>query len=682
MSQDLASGQILLGRYRLDRRLDEGGMSVVWAATHALTGKQVALKLLKADAAKDEATRRRMLREARAACAVIHPNVVQIHDVLELPDGSPVLVMDLLTGESLRERLHRRRSFSVGETATLLVPVISAVGTAHAAGVIHRDLKPDNIFLAQEGGRLVVKVLDFGIAKLVATGNNVSAVNALTHTGTMLGTPFYMAPEQILDEPIDHRADIWALGVILYECLVGERPTEAENVGKILKRVLTNDIEPLASKAPHLPGEITALVGRMLSQSPKDRPGSLHEVGEVLAPFAEGVAVSAFGPPTIAREVDSGETRASGPQGAKVLSPRPLHTGSELAETLMAPRPGDLPARADSGARTGTPPATSSPEVAKTLAAAGSGAPARAVSPILAAVLGALVVGAAGGGVAYFQRGKARPPYVPASASVVTTGPNGPCPAGMGLVAGGAFRMGSDDGKDDERPVHEVTVATFCLDVTEVKASDFADCMQAGTCRPADSTVRWKDISDEVRDRESVHCALYHNERGDLPMNCVSWSDADAYCRAMGRRLPTEVEWEYAAAGGATHRRYPWGEAAPGPELVNVCDTSCIAAEKAASPGRAMFDADDGAPGLASVGRYPKGAARFGMLDMAGNVWEWTASPYCTYPEHDCASQYRVFRGGGWGGKFAANLRASARMWSHPSHRYNDVGIRCARDFR
>ena len=95
-----------------------------------------------------------------------------------------------------------------------------------------------------------------------------------------------------------------------------------------------------------------------------------------------------------------------------------------------------------------------------------------------------------------------------------------------------------------------------------------------------------------------------------------------------------------------------------------------------------MFDADDGAPGLAPVGRYPKGASRFGMLDMAGNVWEWTASPYCTYPEHDCASQYRVFRGGGWGGKFAANLRASARMWSHPSHRYNDVGIRCAKDFR
>ncbi len=229
-------------------------MSVVWAGTHVTTGREVALKLLKADAAKDEPTRRRMLREARAASAVRHPNVVEIQEVLELEDGSPVLVMDLLRGESLRERLIRRAPLSVQETATLLLPVVAAVGTAHAAGIVHRDLKPENIFLAQEGGHTVVKVLDFGIAKVSAASNAHSQVNALTHTGTMLGTPYYMAPEQIVGEGIDHRADIWSLGVIVYECLIGVRPTEADNIGKILKRVLTNEIEPLSQKAPDLPG--------------------------------------------------------------------------------------------------------------------------------------------------------------------------------------------------------------------------------------------------------------------------------------------------------------------------------------------------------------------------------------------------------------------------------------------
>ncbi|MEZ4307697.1 MAG: SUMF1/EgtB/PvdO family nonheme iron enzyme [Polyangiaceae bacterium] len=251
----------------------------------------------------------------------------------------------------------------------------------------------------------------------------------------------------------------------------------------------------------------------------------------------------------------------------------------------------------------------------------------------------------------------------------------------MGHVPGGKYRMGSDDGKDDERPVHEVTLAPYCMDLTEVKASDYFDCMQQGLCRQAESTVRWMDVTDEVKERESLHCTLYQTEKKDYPMNCVSWSDADAFCKAQGKRLPTEAEWEYAAAGGNERRKYPWGSAPPAPDLANVCDRSCVEAANETS-ARPMFDADDGAPTLAPTGSYKRGASRFGMLDMAGNVWEWTASPYCTYPDHACQSQYRVFRGGGWGGKFTANLRAAARIWSHPSHRYNDVGFRCVSDLR
>ena len=659
-------------------------MSVVWAGTHLLTGKQVALKLLKADAARDEAVRRRMLREARAACAVVHPNVVQIHDVLELPDGSPVLVMDLLQGESLRERLLRRKSLSIEEAATLLLPVVSGVGTAHAAGVIHRDLKPENIFLAQEAGATRVKVLDFGIAKLVASANSISHANALTNTGTMLGTPYYMSPEQILGEAIDHRADIWSLGVILYECLVGQRPTEAENIGKILKRVLTNEIEPLSRKAPDLPKDVTSLVDRMLSQSDRDRPASLHEVSEVLGRYAQGVAPTSFGAPSTTPDVPSDEVQRADQAALAArleqASEARVTTRDGLAETLIAPGTAPPKARSTVAGRAamttpaGAPaPASSRPEPP---GGGGGGARRRRVAVI---GLGALLV--AGAGASYFfllPKGREQRPYVPATAQVAAG--SGGCPAGMALVPGGTYRMGSEDGKDDERPVHAVTVEPFCMDVTEVTAGAYQECAERGACRPPESTVRWSDITGEMKDRDSPACTGNQPNKDRLAMNCVSWEDADAFCRAAGKRLPAEAEWEFAAAGGEERRRYPWGSAPPSARLLNACDRACAELiVKQGNTQRPMLDEDDGAAQVAPVGSYPEGVSRFGMLDMAGNVWEWTASPYCTYPEHACASQYRVFRGGGWGGTLIANLRTTARMWSHPSHRYNDVGFRCVK---
>jgi serine/threonine-protein kinase len=172
VSLSFEAGAVVAGRYRLDRRIGEGGMGVVWAATHLRTQKTLALKLLRAAVAGDEDTRRRLVREARAACAVQHPNVVAIHDVVELDDGSPVLVMDLLEGESLRDRLTREGVLSLPTLAAILLPVVSAVGAAHALGIVHRDLKPENVFLAREpGGRRGVRVLDFGIAKLWLEGS-------------------------------------------------------------------------------------------------------------------------------------------------------------------------------------------------------------------------------------------------------------------------------------------------------------------------------------------------------------------------------------------------------------------------------------------------------------------------------------------------------------------------------
>ncbi len=301
MSAERSEGAILAGRFRLDRRLGEGGMGVVWAAMNTTTRRRVAIKLLKEDRTSDPNVRRRFLREGRAASAVQHPNVVEILDVLELDDGTPAMVMELLEGESLGQRLRRVRKLPLAEVAAVLVPAIAAVGTAHAHGIVHRDLKPDNIFLSRgHEDAVVVKVLDFGIAKMTVDGDHSATEGGLTGTGAMLGTPYYMAPEQLFtDETIDYRCDIWALGIILYECLSGVRPTRGENFADIVKVIATRSLVPLDTVARDLPPEIVDFVMRMLSFEKDQRPQSLREVRDVLKHYTD-VMASTFGDPVLA----------------------------------------------------------------------------------------------------------------------------------------------------------------------------------------------------------------------------------------------------------------------------------------------------------------------------------------------------------------------------------------------
>ncbi|MCA9584079.1 MAG: serine/threonine protein kinase, partial [Myxococcales bacterium] len=191
----LAVGDMIAGRYRLDRSLGRGGMGEVWAATHAVTQRTHALKVL-SDPDADEATRRRVMREARAASAVRHEHVVAVHDVVEGPGGSPVIVMDLLEGESLGDLLEREGKLPPREVVRVGLAVLSALEAAHALGIIHRDLKPDNVFLeSRSGGAPEPKLLDFGVAKLTAVDGPARATHLLTESGAMMGTPSYMAPE-------------------------------------------------------------------------------------------------------------------------------------------------------------------------------------------------------------------------------------------------------------------------------------------------------------------------------------------------------------------------------------------------------------------------------------------------------------------------------------------------------
>jgi eukaryotic-like serine/threonine-protein kinase len=270
-----ASGQVVAGRYRLERVVGEGGMGVVWAATHLVTEKPCALKFLKAARATDPKSHERLVQEARAVCRVRHPNVAPVHDVLELPSGVPFIVMDLFEGEPLSARL-RRGALTPHETAAVLVPVADAVEAIHAIGIIHRDLKPDNVFLERgQRGRVTVRVLDFGIAKRVdreeasaAREPRAPAGPSLTTTYSAVGTPSYMAPEQIDGHEVGAPADVWAIGVILFECLTGARPAR-DDAGLVDAREIERD---LTKTNLRLPASLVRFVVGALDSDPTSRP--------------------------------------------------------------------------------------------------------------------------------------------------------------------------------------------------------------------------------------------------------------------------------------------------------------------------------------------------------------------------------------------------------------------------
>jgi serine/threonine-protein kinase len=260
----LRPGMIVDGRYRLDHLLGEGGVGVVWAATHVATGNAVALKVLKS---KEPELTKRFEREARVTAAIAHACIVHIHEAFTTEEGTSVMVMDLLLGESLGRRI-QRGPLPLDETRSVLLPAISAVGTAHAVGIVHRDLKPENVFLATTG----VKVLDFGLAKIMADAT-IPTSTKLTRSGFVMGTPYYMAPEQVFaDREVDHRVDVWALGVMLYECLAGVRPIHGRSLGAVFRAITSGTIRPLTEAVPEVPRHIGALVGRMMSLDKSGRP--------------------------------------------------------------------------------------------------------------------------------------------------------------------------------------------------------------------------------------------------------------------------------------------------------------------------------------------------------------------------------------------------------------------------
>jgi serine/threonine protein kinase len=279
-------------RYRVVRLLGEGGMGAVYEVEHLGVGKRLAIKMLHAHYARQPEAVKRFAREARAAAAIGHPNIVEVIDT-GMHCAEPYMVMELLRGETLAEHLARATAITTREVCGVIGCVLSALASAHSKGIVHRDLKPENIFLAEYGGVTTVKLLDFGVSKFRSEAGTLFET---TQEGLPVGTPAYMAPEQWMGRrDIDHRADLFAVGVMLFEMLTGGFPYEGASQGELfLEIVRGSEAPPLPSTiAPGVPRAIDAVVLRALRRERDERFQSAREFLDALRPFgAENIAVS------------------------------------------------------------------------------------------------------------------------------------------------------------------------------------------------------------------------------------------------------------------------------------------------------------------------------------------------------------------------------------------------------
>ena len=366
-------GQILSGKYKLLRLLGDGGMGSVYEAEHLTLGTHVAIKVLHPDLARRTGIAERFLQEARVSAQIRSAHVVQVIDVDRTPEGVAYLVMELLQGEPLASVMRRERRLPVATACEYASQILQALEAAHALGVIHRDLKPDNVFVTFQGGRPILKLIDFGIAKLKTTQTGQS--KNLTVAGMLMGTPEYMAPEQAYSaDKVDVRADLYAVGVMLYEMLAGQPPAEAEDPRVLILKVERGEVTPLVRVAPGIEPPLAGFVHRAMAARPELRFANAPEMRIALeaiqsgkrpetarlgavAPAVAQAAPAAFSPaalaPTAPRaEVGTG-TVMGAPAAAALTSPAPamvsvppptaMRPGGTVSAAPLAPAPPAAP---------------------------------------------------------------------------------------------------------------------------------------------------------------------------------------------------------------------------------------------------------------------------------------------------------------------------------------------------
>jgi formylglycine-generating enzyme required for sulfatase activity/tRNA A-37 threonylcarbamoyl transferase component Bud32 len=718
-----------LGGYRLLRVLGHGGMGLVFEAEDVLLRRRVALKVMLPEVAKQPQARERFLREARAAATLSHDHIISIYHVGE-DNGVPFLVMPLLKGESLERRLRHEGRLPIAEVLRLGAEMAEGLAAAHARGLIHRDVKPANVWLETPGGR--VKLLDFGLARLG------TAVDRLTRTGGVLGTPMYMAPEQTSGQA-EPGSDVFGLGVVLYELLAGQRPFDGPDLIAILGRILSSEPAPLRQLRPEVPPELAALVRRMLARTPRQRP-TMAEVSSALRALRPG--------PGGAIGVGDAAGRGGGTGGFRWWGVLPV--AAALLALVLAAVPLLWPKTPPDTRRAEEPPAKEAvvqeddreraekerqrlqaerqkqEEAAKLrqlLAEGDSALDARRFAearkayeaalqraPGNEAALKGLVEARAGAEdekkrQAEYERlladGRAamserhykaaevafaaalrQKPGDPAAlkaleeARDVQATPLDEIENGIGLklklIPAGKFLMGSPQtevGRNaDEGPQREVQISRpFYLGISPVTQAQYRDVMG--------ENPSWFALTGGGKDA----VAGLNTDR--FPVESVSWHDAVAFCdklsgrppeRAAGRvyRLPTEAEWEYACRAG-TSTPFWWGDRASSLQANFDGNYPYGGAEKGPYLNRPC-----------PVGYYK--ANPWGLQDMHGNVWQWCADWYGKDyyqegvnkdpqgPEND---GIRVRRGGSWYSS-GRGCRAACRYSNIPGLRYLDVGFR------
>ncbi len=385
---------LVAGKYRLTRLLGRGGMGAVWEGTHTSLGTRVAVKFIDAEYAESPEARSRFENEARAAAKLRSKHVVEVYDHGVSEDGRPFIVMEYLQGEPLDKRLDRVGRLPAKETAHLMLQVCRALTKAHAAGVVHRDLKPENVFLVwdDEEGTDVVKVVDFGIAKF--TDASLGASSSSTRTGSVLGTPHYMSPEQARGlRSVDYRSDLWSVAVIAYRCIVGQLPFDGEAVGDLLVKLCTAPIPVPSQLVPDIPPSFDSWLAKALNRDPAQRFISAAQLAESLA------AVCGL---SLRGQFSSGDLH--GGSGAYALSSGARASfGSDQSGGFQT-----VPAGSSTGAPTTKTSSGQTP------------APRTSTSAIIAAVLAALVVLGIGGAVVVKKLGAQTPADSAAALKPVT----------------------------------------------------------------------------------------------------------------------------------------------------------------------------------------------------------------------------------------------------------------------
>lgn len=657
----IAGEPILEGKYQIECRLGQGGMGVVYRARHAYLKTQLAIKVILPDlVGNDPQLVTRFRQEALAAAAIRHQNVVAVTDYGVIDGSLPFLVMEFVEGESLHDLLARERSLNPERAFEMMSAVCAGVGAAHHQGIVHRDLKPLNIMICSDRPNIsqAVKILDFGLAKIKSGELLGSFIQAQT-TGLM-GSPYYMAPEQWADEEPDMRADIYSLGVMLYQMMTGDVPFKGSSIPAIMKKHVSDPAPTLAQGGLKASPGLELAIAHALAKDPAKRtptveafvtelaavihPGSFTMGGTLpsLAPAAVSSLKVVSKPPkssVFVNDVSVGETKDNG-----VLLVEGLQSGNHFlrishhgfedwhADVVADGQPQEIfaelrnlgtssveaiprPNMTVTGRVLGPMDATIQQAMATQVigdASLPNVQPRKGISPVILGIGGVfalLLVGAIGITGAYFMGVFGAPSAVPGNnVQTPTPTPGSNQVAGRSElidIPGGSFTMGRDDGPDNEQPAHEVKVKPFKMDKTEVTNAEFIEFMTESDYKPASTD---KFLAHWVNGRPIAG-------QESMPVRFVNIEDVTAFAAWRSKRdgvkyrLPTEQEWEFAARNGDEGSKYPWGDS-----YRNEC---------------AVLDQPSTEPKLVGSGSCPN---KWGVVDLVGNVFEWTGTKAGLYP--------------------------------------------------